>query len=86
MSVAYERSSLSSFRSVLLPGSGLLELPHKRAEQTPKMVLARVSADAPDFAAIIDQHENRSPSIDRYESEVGRYWARDVDASKRGAL
>ena len=48
-----------STASALSPRSGCVELPDQSAEQAPEIILTRIAADAADFAAIIDQDEQR---------------------------
>ena len=48
------------------------------------MILARIAANAADFAAIFDQDEQRREPLDRDEGKIGRQCSRDIDAAQRG--
>ncbi|HEX5212603.1 MAG TPA: hypothetical protein VFW22_12835 [Pseudolabrys sp.] len=60
-----------------------VQLFDERAQQAPKEILARISANAPDFAAAVDQHEDRRQPFDFNECQIRRHRLRSIDAAQR---
>jgi hypothetical protein len=65
--------------------SGGIQLFDQRTEQTPEMIFSGIAADAADFAAPIDQYEQRGQPLDVDKRQVCRQFPRYIDAPQRHA-
>src|SRR3569623_2935332 len=63
-----------------------VELRHQDVQQAPDVVLAWITTNAADFAALIDQNEQRCQSLRRDEGDVSGQRPAAVDAAQRRAL
>src|SRR5262245_49522529 len=91
MSSEYKRSAIRAQRlferkRFLSTRSGRIEFLNQRREQSPKMIVARITANTANFFTLVDQHKQWCEPLDFNEGEIWGHRPVDVDTAQRCPL